>query len=164
MKSSLLFVFLLPCTASCSQPEGRWQSAVVSQQGELPCFGIPDRSDVRAKPLDMRFVSVGQQGDGDSGDGWELNFTGQSPPVLLLPTACFRYGANLGQDVGATAPALVPGRLYEVSMMGDVLDDPISTSRNYDAWFCLARSRDGRLTVHQVAHEKREHFEEVCPP
>jgi len=162
MKLSLLILCLLPMTASCSQPEGRWQSVVVTQQGETPCFGVPDRPDVRAKPLNMRYVSVSQKIDAGPAEVWYLKFIGRKPPVLLSPGGCLKLGSKLGGQA-ARKIALEPGRLYTVSMMGDLSDDPVSSSRHYEGRFCLARGPDGRNVVRQIADDARERVDEVCP-
>jgi hypothetical protein len=114
-----------------------------------PCFTISPREERLGTP-DFQGVSVME--------GRRPLWTMRMPAGRSFPLSfamCVPYGGRVAALPRSASAALEAGRVYTLHI--DVRPPRgRATPPSYEARFCLARQRDGKLLVHQIVSSDRE--------
>lgn len=164
MKTLPLLLLVLPITASCNTPSGRYQDGLVKQSNGRPCFTVVDSQEVRESPPELAAIFVYELRGNREENIWEADFTKSATPVRLSPDSCIPYGTdNESGEANGNAPGLQAGKRYRVSINAPILKNGKWENRWYRSYFCQVMDA-GKLTVHQVSWDKRSEIwrSEVC--
>lgn len=155
MKALPLLLLVLPVTASCNTPPGRYQDGLVKQSDGRPCFTVADSQEVRGTPPELAAIYVYElQGD-KAQNIWAADFTKSTTPIRLTPDTCIGYGVEgLSDDVRGNPPELQVGKRYSVSINAPILKNGNWENRWYRSYFCLVKGV-GKITSHQVMWDKK---------
>jgi len=153
--------FLAPLTASCT---GSFFEVKISEEGQvlqtedIPCFSIAKNEETEKKLPKMRDISVYELLDtGSEKKIWGLYFGGlNNPPTMLSPNSCIPYGTTPANSTTSLLPSsLEAGKRYEMYILSDMVNDPISKRRVYRANFCIAKEESTqKITVYQVHYDE----------
>jgi len=145
-------------------------TALVTQSGDQPCFGVPGEGSTREAPPRLYSLSItpAQAARSDwralPEELWGFNV---APPGLRLegvPPACIRYGELPAAAQARVAPSpLEPGRMYHVEMSARPADGRERT-RAYKVDFCLVPMTNGAPELRVVTWDEdaRRWRDEVC--
>jgi hypothetical protein len=114
-----------------------------------PCFTISPREERLGTP-EFQGVSVLE--------GRRLMWTMHMPPGRSFPLSfamCVPYGGRVAALPRSESAALEAGRVYSLHIDTRAIKGRAAPP-SYEARFCLARQRDGRLLVHQIMSGERE--------
>lgn len=151
------------CTAA-----SRVGTAIVTQDGDLPCFALPVDAETRAAPVRLQALAVtfGERADWRSlpPTAWAFRIAPPGTALDVTQAHCLRYGELPARaEAAAAAQALVPGRVYRLQINARPRDGD-SPTLGYEASFCLNPGAAGRVTVVTVPWDPRagRWREEVC--
>jgi hypothetical protein len=161
----LSFILLLSATCACAAPTPRTGEAEVRETGTgLPCFTISEREERRSGAPDFEAVTVYDPSSKPRAKMWTMSM----PPSRTFPvlfSMCIPYAGRVQSLPQTAAATLETGKVYEVVIDVRAGDTP-NRPRGYGARFCLAKQRDGSVTVHHIgagAHEGRNAYGCVVP-
>jgi hypothetical protein len=113
-----------------------------------PCFTISPREERLGSP-DFQAVSVTE--------GRRQLWAMRMPPGRSFPLSfsmCVPYGGRVAALPRSQSATLEAGRVYTLHI--EARPRSRAGAPSYEARFCLARQRDGRLQVHQIMSSDRE--------
>ena len=158
-------ILLLPAACAGAAPAPRTGEAEVRESGSgLPCFTISERDEQKNGAPNFQAITVYDPSVKPRAKMWTMAMPAHRTfPVLF--SMCVPYGGRVQSLPQTSATALETGKIYEVYI--DVRDgDAPNQPRAYAARFCLARQRDGSVTVHHIgagAHDWRNVHGCVAP-
>jgi hypothetical protein len=137
-----------------------YRALVLDKEG-VPCFTVQNGHQKDAP----EFVSIEVYDESLRGRVWEqFSIKLDRKPFLFSPSACLLYGTLFENTNKFSIPAkLEIGNHYEVAISADVHKGRHSENRRYQARFCLYRTEDGGIKVHQVVYNDGWRYE-ACQP
>lgn len=156
--SSILPVLMLVMASGCAARSGMG-TAVVSQAGEVPCFGVESTVATRHGNPELQAISVTDQ---KGNPVWRFIFAPSAPGIPLAVGQCVQYGAKLPEMRVYVEPRqLEAGTLYTV-MVNASVDDPQEAIHLYSARFCVVRQPGAAVRVHQIESKEGKPQAAVC--
>lgn len=142
---------LLPFSVLCSQPKGRYQSAVIVDRQGLLCVGVSNTRESRKYRPQISVVRLYEDVAGREIPIWRQAYTPDEGLPTVSPDDC------LAHDVLAENPfpEFAVGMRYVATIAAGIhMKDGRSESRYYRGYFCMVE-RDGERHVHQVLFNRR---------
>ncbi|MDB5919748.1 MAG: hypothetical protein JWR40_3982 [Massilia sp.] len=144
-----LYFLLLAAASATAAPGSRTGEAAVREASNgLPCFTIAEREEKLGGAPDFESVTVYDASARPRARMWTMSM----PPTRTFPvlfSMCIPYAGRVQSLPQTKAAMLEAGKVYEVVI--DVRGGKgANRPRGYGARFCLAKQRDGTMTVHHI--------------
>ena len=148
----LAALLMLPGAAPGSQPKGRYQQAVISDEGGVLCLRANDVPELKRAASIVTNLTIYHRQGGAQRPIWSQSYPpNEVAPPVISPGDCM-------DDVGTEEnplPALVPGVEYSAEVAAFIVDKSGSQVRRwYSGHFCMLRS-EGGFEVRQVLFDRR---------
>ena len=145
------FLMLVAVWATAAPAARTGEASVRETRDGLPCFTIAEREEQSGDAPDFESIIVYDASKRPRARMWTMSM----PPTrtfALLFSMCIPYAGRVQSLPQTKAATLVAGKLYEVAIdvrAGYGRAAP-NRPRRYSARFCLARQRDGAVTVRHI--------------
>ena len=129
--------------------------ALVTEDGGLPCFGVPDNRATRAGiPLYGLLVSQRRAANSDasSGELWSVSVEPAGASLQIKPGNCIRYGVAPSGTQAGLAPTLQPYQVYSIDLNARPEDSDI---HSYSAEFCMKLNESGKAVVQVIPWDEK---------
>ena len=152
---------LLLNATTCAAMSWMYDAQVLDKDG-IPCFTV--RKDHQKDVPELGSIGVHGEFPGGKLMWDEFSIERDRVPFVFSPSACLLYGTPFENTRESSNPKkLEVGKPYMVNIRTDVPKGEGSEPRRYQARFCLSRTENGGVKVHQVIYNKGWRYE-VCQP
>lgn len=164
--TKFIYVFcamsLLLNATGCVAMSSMYDAQVLDKDG-IPCFSVNEGHLKDAPKLaSINVLDVSQRWSRLMWEQFSIEL--DRIPIVFSPSFCLLYGAPLENTGEFSKPKkLEIGIPYEAYISADVKQGKDLESRRYVVHFCLARTKDDIIKVHQVIYNKGWRYE-VCKP